>query len=411
MGNLESSTNEKYAINSDSLPYKVGLWSINKGSFNNTYKNVNIQSNNTKDKLDYEFSNQHIKCLRRLRHPNILKYLYSETTQSSLSCILITEPSIPLINVLNGLKYDELISGLYGITCAIDFLHSKAFISHNNINENSLCLNSKLSWKLSSFEYSIEFNDLTISSFNRIKENKSKFCILPEESDQQLLSTIFSSTRYYHTIDAYCWALMICNLINKHEFNLNNIMHDYETFKCFLDADPTRRPNLEQGLQLSIFTKSENKQESILIDKNNLLKYTDDDPNLDRYLNDLIDFLNESIFNDSITEATVDFLLSPYMFFLSKARQDILPFVLIPSNNTHKIQRNRDKCLKNSILNDDKYKTYVLPRVLNLFSLRILQIRLVLLEYFKYYICFINNQDILKYELLPEVCLTLNFNI
>ena len=63
--------------------------------------------------------------LKTIRHPNIVKYLYSNEQTQVNSCILITESIIPLKSLLNELKYEQIISGLYGITCAIEFLHNK----------------------------------------------------------------------------------------------------------------------------------------------------------------------------------------------------------------------------------------------------------------------------------------------
>ena len=51
----------------------------------------------------------------------------------------------------------------------------------------------------------------------------------------------------------------------------------------------------------------------------------------------------------------------------------------------------------------DKYKAFVLPRIINLFSMHSTQIRLVLLEYFPFYITLVNDSDTLRYEILPEV--------
>jgi hypothetical protein len=64
-------------------------------------------------------------------------------------------------------------------------------------------------------------------------------------------------------------------------------------------------------------------------------------------------------------------------------------------------------CSLEPFIDLDKYKAFVLPRILNLFSMHIAPVRLVLLEYFPFYIYLINDTDTLKYELLPELLLGL----
>lgn len=104
--------------------------------------------------------------------------------------------------MLNDLSKEQLFRGIYGITCAISFLHEKVFyylkkkqinkinkfinlfkvlISHNNISESSIYLNSKQTWKLSDFELALSFSDLNTTNLKSIHEFKSKNSITPEE--------------------------------------------------------------------------------------------------------------------------------------------------------------------------------------------------------------------------------------
>ena len=54
-----------------------------------------------------------------------------------------------------------------------------------------------------------------------------------------------------------------------------------------------------------------------------------------------------------------------------------------------------------------KYRTFVIPRVLNLMSMHSVQVRMVLLEYFPFYCGMINDLESLRYEVLPEMLLGL----
>ena len=50
-----------------------------------------------------------------------------------------------------------------------------------------------------------------------------------------------------------------------------------------------------------------------------------------------------------------------------------------------------------------KYKAFVLPRILHLFTMHITPIRIMLLQYFPFYIDLIDDKYMLEHELLPEV--------
>jgi hypothetical protein len=73
------------------------------------------------------------QTLKRLRHPNIVKYFYSEepqalSTHTNTKLLLITEGVRPLVGVgavLDELSKEQIISGLYGITNAVLFLHER----------------------------------------------------------------------------------------------------------------------------------------------------------------------------------------------------------------------------------------------------------------------------------------------
>ena len=68
-----------------------------------------------------------------LHHPNIIKFL--GTQQSSDQLMIVTEPDISVVRVLEGMSVEGLVMGWRGMACALDFLHGKAKISHNNVSE------------------------------------------------------------------------------------------------------------------------------------------------------------------------------------------------------------------------------------------------------------------------------------
>ena len=80
--------------------------------------------------------------------------------------MIVTEPVIPVSRVLEGMSVEGLVMGLRGVACALDFLHGKAKISHNNLNEECVYVSTVDSqWKMSGFEAAHHFKkiDSTVS--------------------------------------------------------------------------------------------------------------------------------------------------------------------------------------------------------------------------------------------------------
>ncbi len=409
----------------------------------------------------------------------------------------------------------------------------QAFISHNNISESCIYLNTKQVWKINDFELALNFADLNRDNLRAIYEFKSKNAVTPEE---ELAILIASSTNvlasnknkydldviykeHPHSIDAYAWAMLVFNLISarrttkqpngangtsettgKNNATFYQIEHKESTtsitsiidneenddrycleeLEKFLNKDPAQRPTLSYALNMSLFELYNNSLSNSMNSSfneyvgNNLnevatsgesaaashfdpFKIDDLDkleaqwPRLVSYLTNLTQSSEQNQTSEAspaktllkksrdhmLNEKLVDFLLSPFMFFSEKVTKFIFPSVFIPKGELKINDKSRFDYLKVFMLSNsttshfnlvnnedgvsgeenhshlepfmdvDKYKVFVLPRILNLFSMHSTQIRLVLLEYFPFYITFVNDLDTLKYEILPEVILSL----
>ena len=290
---------------------------------------------------------------------------------------------------------------------------TKAQISHNNICESNIYINTMMTWKLGGMELSADFSELTVDKFRKLKRLKSADCILPEEESsdsQERLSLLFASRSHLHAIDAYCWALMLSNMLSSCAGELNGDAN----FEKFLSLDPTERPQMSVALTLSMFkpSRSDNTAEKSrnLFTLSNLFRFKSD-TEIDAFLQQVVNEFFELIAsgNDEfIDEKMIEFLLSPYMFFFDRMREQVLPLILTPKSHVAtKVGKNltltQSASAAKIFIGDEKYKTYVLPRVLNLFRMRSFVIRATLLEYFHAYLPFIQNLDALRYEILPEV--------
>ena len=336
MGNLDSKLSPYYAIedenNSSSTNSKLleelfqnnssfnsNLWTVKKANFNENKNSILFEFNYSKHSSEVKkVSTKHlnlalnqIKKLKVLRHPNIVKYLYSEEPQNMnhghFKCLLITESIRPLNSIINVLSKEQILSGVFGITSGFAFLHEKAFISHNNINESCIYLNTKQVWKINDFELALNFADLNRENLKSIYEFKSKSAITPEEELEVLMdsgNTIKNSKfdmdliykQHPHSIDSYAWAMLVFNLLTtasketntsnkngalqsqsathgkqnslfyslEHKESTNSIANIIENeenedkycldeLEKFLNKDPAQRPTLNYALNLSLF--------------------------------------------------------------------------------------------------------------------------------------------------------------
>ncbi len=420
-----------------------------------------------------------------MRHPNIVKFLYSEESTQVSKCLLITESIRPLKVFVNVLSKEQILRGVFGITNALVFLHEKAFVSHNNLNESSIYLNGKQTWKLSDFELSLGFDELKRENLKQIRDLKDKNCITPEEEKLEQLENDSLFSTYPHSIDTYCWAMLLVNILrarsnslttskkgyrnssyemdksiskedeyakNEKEMDDEDLDEDFldslDELEVYLHKDASVRPRLSNALNLKLFNLYKNfSQSETSLKESHVVTFqslaltsnkeenrkNEFDPFKLNNLNDieenwaqLADYMQNITSKNMqkkcslINEKLIDFLLTPFMFFSPKMCKLLLPSVLIPKNSqvsqsslnlTSLTDEDSDLLRKQfePFIELDKYKAFVIPRILNLFTIHSSQIRLVLLKYFPYYVHHINDTDTLKYEILPEVIYFLIF--
>jgi hypothetical protein len=207
----------------------------------------------------------------------------------------------------------------------------------------------------------------------------------------------------------------------------------------YLSKDPAKRPTIREALSCNLFELYRvDNHETSSFDPFRIENLND----LESQFSQLEDYLSELIKNENsgksqaslkkscrpphqilfVNEKLIEFLLKPFMFYSTGVKKLIFPNILIPKeeylNEQQRVAFNlRRLRASDADDNDDnshvpklepfldlnKYKALVLPRVLNLFAMHSTQIRIVLLEYFPFYISYVNDKETLKYEILPEV--------
>lgn len=159
------------------------------------------------------------------------------------------------------------------------------------------------------------------------------------------------------------------------------------------NANNENRHSLSAALQHSYFN-----QEFVLIHsflselplKNSIEKQT--------FFNSLVDRLRE--FDESVigTEL-IDLILSRMVLLDETAKLCVLPFILQPRNDCDSTSASITP-----IFAAETFSKFVAPKIKQLFLVRDIQIRLVLLDYFPAYIGF-DSKDVLTNQILPQLLL------
>jgi len=106
-------------------------------------------------------------------------------------------------------------------------------------------------------------------------------------------------------------------------------------------------------------------------------------------LSTYLDNLDKEYFNELLIRR----LLVPFMFLCSSTRTKLIPRILIPKDNENN---------KNSWISIEKYRIYVIPILVDLYSYHVTCIRETLLEYFNSY-WQLMDKTILINIILPQV--------
>ena len=136
---------------------------------------------------DPSLYNEHLKKaasnaasrLRVLRHPSILRFLWEQEDIRGLS--VVVEPVLPLSSKVKELTADDVCLGFFHILTALDFLHERCGLCHNNICKNAIFVSDEdHGWRLGGFEFSYPVSSITHKSLIATIDYRAASSIPPE---------------------------------------------------------------------------------------------------------------------------------------------------------------------------------------------------------------------------------------
>ncbi|XP_047354306.1 protein-associating with the carboxyl-terminal domain of ezrin isoform X2 [Vespa velutina] len=317
------------------------------------------------------------------RHPCILRYISSWHKGSKF--FLCTEEAKPLIQVIDAQNALQICVGLYSIACALVFLHEKALASHNNVCSGSIYITPEGCWKLGGFEYLCKFSEATSTYYQKIRNYRYERATCPNEDINALIDSGNLSS-----IDVYAFGVLAEDILKlKHADNIPALTEFQEFCKENLQSsDASVRCKLSEVLQHPFFTHDFIKIHDFLEE---LPLKTNEEKEV--FFTNLVNDL-KAFPEDVVAEQLGRSLLSRIVLLDQTAQVKFLPYVLKP--------RDENDDIENSVFSTPVFKTYLIPRLLQMFCIRDVSIRLLLLLHFKSFIHTFQTDE-LKFQILPEL--------
>ncbi|XP_054273562.1 protein-associating with the carboxyl-terminal domain of ezrin-like [Macrosteles quadrilineatus] len=313
------------------------------------------------------------------RHPCILKYVSHWRKGSKFH--LATEQVQPLAQVLPSQTSLQICVGLQSVLKALVFLHESGTASHNNVCRASVYVTQGGSWKLGGLEYLCRFNEMSSRYLEETRTRRYDPSVAANESE--------SLPQPVSAVDAYAFGVLASEvLINKNPDEVPGMPDFLELCKKQLQSPNCEvRPSLSSLLSHPFFSHEFLSIHNFLVDLP--IKKEEEKQDFFRNLSQKLNSFPE----ETVASQLGSLLLSRMVLLDSTAQAFLLPQVFVPR---------REDSSENGLFTENTFKTHMVPRLLPLFCVRDVQIRLILLSYFQSY-CALFSQVQLQTRILPEL--------
>ena len=318
----------------------------------------------------------YLSYTQTLRHPNIIKF-------STSNCIpnerleLRTSPVIPLRQFFPHSTRPNTVQGIRELATAISFLHNSAKLCHLGIAVGEVFVDLfNGCWLLAGFSWT---RKISAVEKNELLSNE-KFSLMKTEIDQneteltddtcfdvwlfkQFINDVTEITKYHSLLEDLLdwldtnWSELRFEDILNHKA-LNNFVTD----------------TVEVLTKISVMDQQE---KSLFIESlpSRLLK------------------LDECVLSFRIAQL----IFSTHLYMDIFVRKNVLPLLLIPKSKKFAKELSRyQHHVHNALLPENVFKQFIVPLIMRLFTKQELQLRIILLTFFKYYIYLFTYQQQLQ---------------
>lgn len=324
------------------------------------------------------------KNLMIYRHPSILKFISSWNKGSAH--YLATERCRPLSMALATQNDVQICIGLRNILCGLIFLVEKANVCHLNVCTSAIHVTPDNSWRLNGFEHLWPKKEVTKTFLDISQSYRYQNALDKGESKRE---TTFG-------IEQYAYGVLCEEILASHSSGskLPNAVEFRSYCKEHLrNAKAEMRPALSAILLHPYFNQDFVLVHSFLSElplKSVLEKQS--------FFGGLIDRLRA--FDEAIVASElVDLILSRMVVLDETAKLYVIPFVLRPRSEVDSLTDPAP------LFSAETFRKHISPKILQLFLVREVSVRLILLEYFPEYMHYFESQSVLVGRVLPQLLL------
>uniref|UniRef100_A0A0B7B076 Protein kinase domain-containing protein n=1 Tax=Arion vulgaris TaxID=1028688 RepID=A0A0B7B076_9EUPU len=330
------------------------------------------------DTKDEEFLRKSAYTLRGLRHPNIIRFI--GCGQSSDGFWLATESVLPLFTFISDMSSQELCVGFFDLLQAIDFLHSKLGMCHNNVCLPSIFVSTDGSWKLSGLEFACRFTEATQDFLERYRAFRHENSLAPEEKASMVRTDGYRG----QARDVFAFGAlvdMVLDLVKEKDDCAN--MLEQQLSVC-LNPDPECRPHVSSLLNLTVFR-------SDVIEILKFLRHVTakTDTEKKEFFSHLMPRLRH-LPEMTIARRLVVPLLARFVLLDEWAVAHVLPHLLSPKGSSCR----KSSSFVQGLLPEHLFRQYVINHIYNIFHVYDCHVRLVLLEHFSNYVNMFTRQQL-----------------
>ena len=361
----------------NNTPLNDSQWdSFSQTSSIKTNKQETLLTHKFKSSSSWRETINYVSYTQTLRHPNIIKFSSSNIIPNE--CIeLRISPIIPLKQFFPHSTRPNTVQGIRELTTAINFLHNSAKVCHLGLAVGEVFVDLfNGCWLLGGFSSTrkisaVEKNELlSIEKFSLMKSemNQNEIELTSNINFdvwlfKRFIDDVTEITKYHSLLEDLLdwldtnWSELRFEDILNHE-TLNNIVTD----------------TVEILTKISVMDQQE---KSLFIESlpSRLLK------------------LDECILSFRIAQL----IFTTHLYMDTFVRENVLPYLLIPKSKKFAKEVSRyQQHVHNALIREDIFKQFIVPLIMRLFTKQELQLRIILLTFFRYYIYLFSYQQQLQ---------------
>ena len=338
-----------------------------------TNKPETVFSHNFNSSQSWQETLNYINYIQTIRHPNIIKYSGSNSVHDE-KLELRTSPVVSLVQFIPQCSKPHLIQGLREIATAINFLHTSLKACHIGLSIGELFIDTfNGCWMLGGFGLTRKLMSVVINELLSLE----KFSLLKVELNENEIELTDAVS-----IDLWLYKQFINDVIETTKFHssLEELLDWLETNWFELSFDGI----LAHDVLNNITTDTVEALTNIsLLDQQAKLLFIDSLPSR-------LPKLDECVLAFRIAPLIFSSLLYTEAF----VKNNVIPYLLIPKSKKFVKELSKYQIfVQNALVSESTFKQFIVPLLMRLFVKQELNLRLMLLEFFKYYIYLFTYQQ------------------